>query len=579
MPEDKGKSASHDDSIDPNSEQSPKDLAKEEVKEKVKGKRLSYEDEIKKHVSKSASEGQRTVLKDRIEPWADSSAKAQSSSEIEPDANSVSDAGVDEAAPEPTPAFGPEAGVQSKAEPKFEANTKPLAPESQPVNPFELPPKEHESRYKGSTENSNLKKDLESEEPEEVEKAEEDSDSEISSTSEDDDKPVNPFASSKSTPFDRKPLEKKPLDRITDSDTKKEEKEEDKTPEKIGTAKERTEQETEATDFDNSDGEVAEKQTDVVDTPVEGEIVGETFGEQKSSPLNAPAAVAMEVPEENFWEMLENIGITKKRILWVFIIFVVLIVVGIFTLFGGNDSDDVKPLDKEVTEDQENEEDIEYSDAYGLISSYIFGLEFTAEPTTPIVALPITTWGSNSGIEALFYFGRDYGTRDESFIYYVELLEKLQNIYSTDVYKLLDNSVDRRAALEAHLKEMDSLITDSLEVYEYLIVEMARLDSEFEVLVGQKDLFETEFFNDLQSLHASNSYDNLINFIDDSKTTTEMKAYYNSYKLLREMYVNSINALRPRYEDIEANTEALVKGIRVFDIPASDIDAIIRLEQ
>ena len=37
----------------------------------------------------------------------------------------------------------------------------------------------------------------------------------------------------------------------------------------------------------------------------------------------------------------------------------------------------------------------------------------------------------------------------------------------------------------------------------------------------------------------------------------------------------SLDALEPRYRDIDSNIEALIKGIRVFDIPYSDIEAIV----
>ena len=44
------------------------------------------------------------------------------------------------------------------------------------------------------------------------------------------------------------------------------------------------------------------------------------------------------------------------------------------------------------------------------------------------------------------------------------------------------------------------------------------------------------------------------------------------------MYVNALTVSIPRYNDIKANKEALIKGVRVFDIPGSDIDAIRRVE-
>ena len=58
----------------------------------------------------------------------------------------------------------------------------------------------------------------------------------------------------------------------------------------------------------------------------------------------------------------------------------------------------------------------------------------------------------------------------------------------------------------------------------------------------------------------------------------ELKAYYNAYRIVLDLCIAYLDLLEPRYQDIVANTEALIKGIRIFDVPASDIEAILPIE-
>ncbi|MDA1060942.1 MAG: hypothetical protein O3B47_04070, partial [bacterium] len=58
----------------------------------------------------------------------------------------------------------------------------------------------------------------------------------------------------------------------------------------------------------------------------------------------------------------------------------------------------------------------------------------------------------------------------------------------------------------------------------------------------------------------------------------DLKFDFSIHTSVREMYVNALTVSIPRYNDIKANKEALIKGVRVFDIPGSDIDAIRRVE-
>ena len=76
---------------------------------------------------------------------------------------------------------------------------------------------------------------------------------------------------------------------------------------------------------------------------------------------------------------------------------------------------------------------------------------------------------------------------------------------------------------------------------------------------------------------SARSSEFLDSFVVSSQKAVALQAEFNSLATVQEMFLNALKLLEPRYADIEANKEALIKGVKVFDVPASDIDAIIPL--
>ncbi len=305
-----------------------------------------------------------------------------------------------------------------------------------------------------------------------------------------------------------------------------------------------------------------------------------------------PAATSGELKDEvkedfkeNFWGVLEQAGITKNKLIGIGIFLVVLIVgilVFVFGLFGGGGNNAPVP-EEEVTEEEDGDggvvpEEEGGSDAYGVISSYILGLEFNPD-YTPINAVPIGSVGMDSGVRSAFLLG-DVSIREhEDFVRYILILQKLKNIYETDVYALLDISVDRRAALEQFIKQMEDLITEASEISLIVGQRMDELNALYGGYVTEKDSYENAYFTAFSALAGQSSYDYLNLFIGVSQKTTEIKARYNAYVEISDKYSRYISAVQLRYQDIVANSEALIKGVKVFDLPNSDIDAIIPLPE
>ncbi len=288
--------------------------------------------------------------------------------------------------------------------------------------------------------------------------------------------------------------------------------------------------------------------------------------------------------QESFWDVLASAGITPKRLIIVGVLFVLLLLVAFYFMFASGDQgfDDSKESVSRnypvVSSDSALSSDsVVSSDAYSLVSSYVFGLE--NQPQDLITAVPMGKYGSDSGVLASLILGGALQLQQAKLVSYMELLREMENIYNTNIYALLDRSVDRRKALNEHIADLDDVIERGLESYEQIEQKLANWNNDFDIRVQQRDTYEEAFFANLNELRGGSTYSSLNAFVEQSQAAIELQAYFNAYGTIRDMYVNSLNALRPRREDIFVNREALIKGVQVFDIPKSDIDAIIRFEE
>lgn len=293
----------------------------------------------------------------------------------------------------------------------------------------------------------------------------------------------------------------------------------------------------------------------------------------------------LEVDEfkDEFWHILEQAGISKKGV----VVFSLIFVFGIFGLlvylFGWYKIFDFSGGEKrvEIVAEVESEKDSVKADESsnggsiaGVVSSFIFGLEY-ALPAQPIVVKPIGAASNIIGIDVALLIGRNDELSEVLFVSYVDLLGRMENIYNIDIYELVNLSVDRRAALEDYLSQMDAMINDGLIALAKIESDLVSIGIEYDARNAEKSQYELLFFNNTQAFYGQTAYDNLQLFVESDKAAVELKARYSAYDTLRTLFINSLNLLRPRYKDISINSEALIKGIKIFDVPKSDIDAVL----
>gem|GEM_PF-1788523 len=314
-----------------------------------------------------------------------------------------------------------------------------------------------------------------------------------------------------------------------------------------------------------------------------------TVSAGKVEPVATPSPVVPDNFRSEFWDILEQAGITKGKL----IAFAVVVVLGILVLlffvlgwyksfeFGFSIEDKQNDNQQVVVTDTPDEIDkipVANSKAYGLISSYIFGVEY-GKLLPDDQLFPIGAYGREDSILASLELGGARDAQKIKFVYYASLLRKMQNVFEVDIYTLLNQSTDRAATLNQYLLDFNAVISEGMIAYSEIDQQASIWFAEYDQVLKNQQSIESQFFNSLNNLTGESAYQSLGDFIKFSQQAVEIRGYANAYKSLRLMFINSLNVLRPRYSDVYYNREALTKGVKVIDIPGSDINAIIRASQ
>jgi len=333
-----------------------------------------------------------------------------------------------------------------------------------------------------------------------------------------------------------------------------------------------------------------------------------------SSPVGLPGAIPGGLPgaeafpenddEGGFMAMLEEAGITKRSIFIVLgailgVVFIVLtlifgwyrVVTDLFVSDGTEPQQAVEVTEPEEDLEEEDEEDpLEVPDPpvvselskdqlfaiSGIVNSYIFGLEFSDQRTLDTVDLtPVAEDGSLKGIESALILGQSAYVSKTNYEYYVSHLQKINNAVSLDVYEYLSREVDRRASLEGYVSTLNSLLMEAEAISNVISQEMTRIEAEYDATSEEKQKYENGYFDTVESLHGGQSFNYLELFVEASQKLTKQKAFFNALQTLQEKYSVGLSILEPRIQDLSLNSEALIKGVRVFEVPNSNIDAII----
>ena len=298
--------------------------------------------------------------------------------------------------------------------------------------------------------------------------------------------------------------------------------------------------------------------------------------------------------KKSFWDSLSEAGVSKKMIfkscagLLILIAIVTFLSLGgiskITNLFSGTNTNNTPNNPGTVTE----------SENIALNNAQVFGKNAGSNSSVTIpspikmaqlfgkefMPLNIEYWQSavvNSGV-----FGeqtlRDQLEGDYRIITSIDLLRKMSNAYKVDINDTLNRAISREQALDDYLALMNKLYTDAKEMKAMLTQELSIISTTFNSLEQPKKDLETLFFQNFEQLLANEASKNLNDYINYSKELVVLKARYKALQRIDERFATFLQSFRARIQDLQDNRDALIKGIKVYDVPQSDLELIVPVQ-
>jgi hypothetical protein len=223
---------------------------------------------------------------------------------------------------------------------------------------------------------------------------------------------------------------------------------------------------------------------------------------------------------------------------------------------------------------------------WGLVTANLFGtLRGSLRDKIPSQISMATFFGElmepgvsgETGISAATYYGEigDQIKVVNQFVVYVQQLQKMQNLYATDVYEMLDKTTARATALFDYIDKLKTAREDGQRLMADLHINVDDLNVSFSSLNADKSKYETDFFAAMEALEPEKSDALLKGFVDISQKQTALKARISALNKLAGYYDAALKKLDKRIEAVDKNRDALIQGIRVVDIPGGNLDIII----
>lgn len=224
---------------------------------------------------------------------------------------------------------------------------------------------------------------------------------------------------------------------------------------------------------------------------------------------------------------------------------------------------------------------------FGITSAWLFGTNVGAlSDRVPSYIEMATFFGElkepaakgETGITAATFYGelRDQAGEVNEFVEYMHNLEKVQSLYSIDVYSMLDRTTERDKALLQYLENLKNSQEESLKIRQRIGMNIDDLQVSYNSLNPDRAQYESDFFAAMEALESEKSDLLLKGFVDISQKQTALKARVNALSKLATYYETALARLETRIEAVDKNRDALIEGIHVVDIPGANLDIIIK---
>ena len=158
---------------------------------------------------------------------------------------------------------------------------------------------------------------------------------------------------------------------------------------------------------------------------------------------------------------------------------------------------------------------------------------------------------------------------------YIMTFKRLQNAYETDINELLNQATDRRGRLNGHLALLGKFYVDGTLISFQIQQETDQIKVQYEEKKKVQQTHDSNFFDQIKSLNPQTAENLLADFINVSKEIVVLRARFKALQKVRSYYEFALPKLNARIKDIELNAEALILGLKVYDVKGSDLKLII----
>ena len=321
---------------------------------------------------------------------------------------------------------------------------------------------------------------------------------------------------------------------------------------------------------------VAKPEPDARREPVlEGEIVSQS---PVPSPGSSPAAHTepeMFEEKEGFGaqldELLAELHLSRKHIIYGIGCFALLILLIFGAIFGYRFYKNRQPEQTQPAPATEQPQP-KQQEAPAAAKSEETAIQISSDVGKVVIMSPEAV--GETGIAAAVVIGMQAEGHTPT-AYYILTFRRLQNAYATNIDELLNKSTDRRARLHSHLALLRKLNEDGSVILQRIKNEIVVIQAEYEPQKKKQEVADVNFFEQLNALNPETTQNILSDFIDASREVSALRARFKALQKIQELYEKGLPKLANRIHDIELNEEALVAGIKVYDIKGSSLDLIV----
>lgn len=158
---------------------------------------------------------------------------------------------------------------------------------------------------------------------------------------------------------------------------------------------------------------------------------------------------------------------------------------------------------------------------------------------------------------------------------YLMIFRRMQNAYATDINELLNKSTDRRSTLLSYLALIQLLNEEGSSTLQNIIGTEEIISSQYEEQIRRRDTDDVNFFEQVNAYNAKTAQNILEDFIEASKEIVELRAHFKALQKIHALFEQGLPKMANRIAGIALNQDALISGIKVYEVRGADLDLIV----